>query len=460
MASTFRLKDNSRAGEPADPAFAKSALFAKLHGKTPRELSESERVFAFPPSSAIAAEAGDEEMVLWGSPESLKTGNLMGFFGCDGEELIIGSRFTSDDEGDWFLHRMLGKVLGFSAVDMKLGIDSESQRYALLELLFPEYFRRALLKGPYKTYVRRSFNDSHVRGQIDVPRFIREDRPFSGRIAYNTREYTENNDVMHLVRHAIEAISRGGTSARSHVASMLAKDRELCQLAETVRNATPDYHPKSRAKVLAANVKSPLRSRYHRAYMDLQRLCVALLMGREVSPRGEKGKVHGMLFDGAWLWEEYLNCLFDEAGLCVAHPKNREKRGGHHLFQTEKSLAGLIYPDFVAEGISGRVIMDAKYKRVTGVRGSDYHQLLSYMFRFESSRGFFLYPEAGHEEPKEYMLLSGIHQSEKPRKDPGVVVVKLGLPIPQGCRSEEEFSELMRQAESGLVKNVGAALSG
>ena len=48
---------------------------------------------------------------------------------------------------------------------------------------------------------------------------------------------------------------------------------------------------------------------------------------------------YGILFDGAWLWEEYINILLSSH---LYHPKNKSKFGAQQLFSDGK---GLIYPD-------------------------------------------------------------------------------------------------------------------
>ena len=59
----------------------------------------------------------------------------------------------------------------------------------------------------YKQYITRKNNDANVRGVIDVNRHIRYNKPFNGKIAYSTREYSYDNDVTQLIRHTIEFIS-------------------------------------------------------------------------------------------------------------------------------------------------------------------------------------------------------------------------------------------------------------
>ena len=77
---------------------------------------------------------------------------------------------------------------------------------------------------------------------------------------------------------------------------------------------------------------------------------------------------YGILFDGAWLWEEYINILLSSY---FYHPKNKSKFGAQQLFSEGK---GLIYPDFISKSTDPRLIVDAKYKPIENIREQDYLQ--------------------------------------------------------------------------------------
>ena len=74
--------------------------------------------------------------------------------------------------------------------------------------MFPVYLKSALRKGVFKTYFRHEYNDSNVKGIIDIPRHISKNIPFVGNIAYSQREHTTDNYITELIRHTIEFIKR------------------------------------------------------------------------------------------------------------------------------------------------------------------------------------------------------------------------------------------------------------
>ena len=393
------------------------------------------------------------------------TGNLMGFFGKDGHLLVIGSRFAENAEDDFFLYHMLNKVLRFNLTNMKPSYGEDGPAYVrLLEFLLPHYLNEAVRHGVYKEYVRREYNDSHVRGVIVVPRFIRRDVPFVGKVAYNTREFSYDNPVTQLVRHTIEYLD--GDS----LFSGLMKGPDVRKAVRAIRDATPSYRAGDRRKVIATNERRPVTSRYFSDYLTLQHICLDILRGRGVSMRGEKDKVYGVLFDGAWLWEEYLNCLLKEHSRTTSwnlyHPRNKTKELKQHLFgdqerddQERDDQEQACYPDFFWNESNGDkfVIMDAKYKPIGNIRRDDYLQILAYMYRFNKSpRGAFLYPESNGKERAELCVRRGAEVDggsigdSYNRED---YVYKIGLQVPS-AKDADAFRDEMANSEKDFCKSL------
>ena len=78
------------------------------------------------------------------------------------------------------------------------------------------------------------------------------------------------------------------------------------------------------------------------------------------------------------------------------HPRNKGGSGAQRLFaeDEESKKIGLIYPDFISKTTDNRIIADAKYKPLNNIGNKDYLQVLAYMYRFDSRKGFYLYPES------------------------------------------------------------------
>ena len=108
-------------------------------------------------------------------------------------------------------------------------------------------------------------------------------------------------------------------------------------------------------------------------------------------------EICGILFDGAWLWEEYVNTILTDHGF--VHLQNKIGKGKIFLFEDidefgNKHKSGIRYPDFYKDDF----VLDAKYKRlgsydkVSKVDREDIHQIIKYMNNLNASRGGFVSP--------------------------------------------------------------------
>ena len=135
------------------------------------------------------------------------------------------------------------------------------------------------------------------------------------------------------------------------------------------------------------NKKNKVRHAYFHEYRALQQLCILILQNEKTQVGIGARKTYGILFDCAWLWEEYINSLVSNA---FYHPMNKSKKGSQWLFA---GGIGQIYPDFIGKDSENRIIADAKYKPFTNINGDDYLQVLAYMYRFDAKKAYYFYPE-------------------------------------------------------------------
>ena len=426
----LKLKDNTQYIK--EDFSSVSALATKICDKTLEQL-EREGVFVLPELVNDAEGLSGDEMVLQTVNDKYRTGNVMGYIGLGDNRIAIESRFSSSEE-DYFLQYMLERVLGIPCmVNLETGADRENQLFNYLLFLFPNYLKTAMRKGPFKEYVRRSYNDGNVRGVVDVARHIEKNTPFVGNVAYTNREFSFDNDLMQLIRHTIEYIKN-----KPHGNKVLAMAKnEVKQVVEV----TPRYRISDRQTILERTKNSPVRHAYYREYLSLQRICILILRHQKHQIGSGTKQIYGILFDGAWLWEEYVATLV--AG-SFHHPSNKLRKGGQRLF--EKGV-GLVYPDFINRNPRTRVIADAKYKPITNIGNRDYLQVLAYMFRFGANEGFYLYPEAEEISSQRLRMNSGSTYEGNvfPRED--VSVVKHGLRIPVHASSYDDFASLMKANE-------------
>ena len=323
-----------------------------------------------------------EEYIFSLHDSTLTTGNIMGFIGVNDSEITIHSRFAKNNQ-DYFLHYMLQKVFSINLFDLKHGMNNETI-FDFLLYLFPFYLKKALRQGLYKEYHRQEYNDSNVKGTVDFRRQIRYNMPFIGNVAYTVREHSFDNKITQLIRHTIEFIKQ-----HKFAQGIFDIDTEIKYSVNEIIQATPSYECRERIAVINKNLK-PFSHPYFVEYRELKKICMQILTFEGLKYGREKNKIYGLLFDGAWLWEEYLNTFLIKSGF--KHPKNKNYEGAIYLFNNSK---GKRFPDFWKENF----IIDAKYKRLADkkVDRNDMNQIISYMYVKKAEIGGFIVPSDNNE---------------------------------------------------------------
>ncbi len=305
----LKIKDNAQINAETLAGFR--SLTGKIADKTLGQL-EREGVFVFPEFLIDAEDITKDQMILQSVNGAYRSGNVMGFLGCGDERLIIESRFCGENE-DFFFQYLLDKVLDFpNIVDLPSDADQDNRLFNFLLFLFPYYLKTAMRKGLYKKYIRNRYNDGNVKGSIEIARHIQLNTPFTGRIAYSQREFSFDNSLMELIRHTVEFIKHKPYGNR-----LLSTVKDEVTL---VVEATPHYEVYDRQKIIDVNKKNAVRHAYFREYLALQRLCLLILQHQKHQIGVGSRQIYGILFDGAWLWEEYVCSLIGDA---FYHPMNK-----------------------------------------------------------------------------------------------------------------------------------------
>lgn len=364
-----------------------AALFPIADKSISQLCRENEHLLVFPFSIEDTDDRIGEASVLniknTDDPEivTINTANIMGFIGVENLQIKIMSRF---DEGrdDFLLHYMLQKVLSFNLFDLSHNNEQEDV-FDFVMFMFPYFLKNAMRQGVFREYQHFKHNDSNIKGTIDVGRHICRNVPFVGKIAYSTREYSSNNRMTQLIRHTIEFMK-----TKKYGMAVLNIDRETKENVRTIIEHTANYNKCERNSVISKNLRFKSHP-YYTEYHALQSLCLQILRKEEVKYGEHDDEICGILFDGAWLWEEYVNTILRDYGF--KHPKNKLRKGRIYLFEDN---SGVRYPDFYKEG----VVLDAKYKRlgsydnVARIDRDDIHQVISYMGALKATKGGFVSP--------------------------------------------------------------------
>ena len=406
-------------------------LSQALLDRTLDNLSKEDNIFIFPNDLTHTPDLDKDQKIFETVNQEIKTGNVIGFLGCDQERLMISSRF-SDESDDYFLHYLLQKILNINLTSLDVGLSPEDKLYQLLVYLFPKYLQAALRKGLYKEYQRFYHNDSHVKGAVDVGNHLKKNLPFTGNTAYTTREFAYDNPLMQLIRHTIEYIK-----TQKSFGALLDSNRET--ITEITR-VTSAYKLADRVKIIRMNTIKPIRHAYFREYRKLQELCL-MILSREMHGIGlQEQRVHGILFDVSWLWEEYVYTLLPKDFI---HPRNKEKKGGILVFSDGKRK---VYPDFYDR--ERKIVLDAKYKKLEfiekGINREDLFQLISYSYILEAEKAGLVFPSEDKVVDNEIGKLAGY----------GALLKTWSIQISRESSSYSEFCEMMENSEENFKENI------
>ena len=420
----MRITDNQHKIAKEDFVAEYPKLSQALLDRTLDNLSREDNIFIFPNDLTHTPDLDKDQKIFETVNQKIKTGNVIGFLGYGQERLTISSRF-SDDSNDHFLHYLLQKVLNINLTSLDVGPSPEDKLYQLLIYLFPKYLQAALRKGLYKEYQRFFHNDSHVKGVLDVGNHLKKNLPFMGNIAYTTREFTYDNPLMQLIRHTIEYIKN-----QKSFGVLLDSDRE--NMTEITR-VTPAYKLADRAKIIRMNKIKPIRHAYFREYRKLQELCLMILSREKHGLGPQAQRVHGILFDVAWLWEEYVYTLLPKG---FVHPRNKDKTDGISVFSVGKRK---VYPDFYDR--ERKIVLDAKYKKLEftekGINREDLFQLISYSYILEAEKAGLIFPSVEKVVDNEIGKLAGYR----------ALLKKWSILIPQEAENYDHFVQQIHQSE-------------
>ena len=437
----INLTDNNIGQTDAGTFWRKdvAALFP-IADKTIAELcKENENLLIFPYSIEKSDDRIGDSSVMnilnTDDPEQVRisTGNVMGFIGVGDLQIKIKSRFDLGRD-DFLLHYMLQKVLSFNLFDLSHNNEQEDV-FDFIMFMFPYFLKAAMRQGLYREYQNYLHNDANLKGTIDIGRHIARNMPFVGKIAYSTREYSHDNNVTELIRHTIEFMK-----TKKYGQAVLNIDRETIENVNTIVEHTPLYNKSDRNSVISKNLRMKTHP-YYTEYRPLQTLCLQILRMEEVKYGESDDEICGILFDGAWLWEEYVNTILSKQGFI--HPENKLHKGGIYLFEGH---SGIRYPDFYKDDM----VLDAKYKRlgsynkVSMVDPDDVHQVMAYMSALHVNKGGFIAPLEKRQDKIPTSRISGTSSN----------LFILGIEISKESASYADFCEQMKERENIFVQSI------
>ncbi len=459
MASQIKLisltENSSKGLAPKDIGFNLSdkdkKQLRKYSGTPIQDLLEKEpELLVFPKDLNEYGEKWSKDSYLFhydeGKDGKIGTKHFVGFFGIGSLHFQIQSKFDEDNPKQFFLYSMLQRILHVYMLNMPTHSDSEPI-WDILFFLFPDYLKRALRQGIFRTYRTFERNDDHVRGTIDILRNLRLNTPFSGKIIYRAREYSGNNYLTHLIRHTIEVLQNNPLAS-----GLLTANEEIRTAVRTIIELTPDFSRCDLSKVIAKNLR-PLCHPYYTEYSGLQSLCLKILRHERITYGQTRDRISGVVFRADNLWERYLAEVLAEADCGIRHgePNSTDPSKAIPIYQNQKA-PGWITPDFFTE----KVVMDAKYKDISTDNPShittkmeDRAQLITYLHIHQADAGFLICPS---NKVKKTQILyeyggSGILNG-------GGIIGIILFAIPEKATSFADFQNEIRKSEEDLISIV------
>ena len=230
--------------------------------------------------------------------------------------------------------------------------------------------------------------------------------------------------------------------------SVLNMNREIKEITKEIIEHTSSYNKAERTSIISKNLRFKSHP-YYTEYQTLKSLCLQILRMEEFKYGESDNEICGILFDGAWLWEEYVNTILTDHGF--VHLQNKIGKGKIFLFEDidefgNKHKSGIRYPDFYKDDF----VLDAKYKRlgsydkVSKVDREDIHQIITYMNNLNASRGRFVSPI---ESKQEKIPTSHLNNSSS-------TLSIYGIEISMISKSYQEFCAKMVELESVFVAKL------
>ncbi|WP_304330899.1 McrC family protein [Brachyspira innocens] len=396
----------------------------------------SDNILIFPNSFDESKDINKQSTIFNLLDNKIHTNNIMGFISYNNTQIKISSRFAVNDNEDYFMHYMLMKVLSLNIVNLEHSKDYDDS-FDFLIYMFISFFKKALRQGLFKQYKLIKHNDSNIKGTIDINRYIKNNIPFNGKISYNTREYSYDNNIIQLIRHTIEYIN---TKNRY----LLSYDSEIKNYVQQIYYFTPSYEKNKRESIINKNLKK-LSHPYYYEYEPLRKICIQILRHEKLKYGSDDNTVYGLLFDGAWLFEEYLNTFLSKINFI--HAENRTSKNGINLLNN----AWKVYSDFYKLENNNNIVLDAKYKSLNSnenIDRNDKHQIISYAYTLNAKKAGFIYPleEFNYSNENKITRIGVLNNVYNGYSDCGIY--KYALKIPSAKLNGEDFQNIKEFASS------------
>lgn len=378
----------------------------------------------------------------------------------------IGSRFDKSDPSQQFLSYMLrnsnrSTAVVFNEVVVKVGRAPILQQVLLFK--FIELMKKAHKKGIFKQYITNHYNNSKIKGTIDINQHIKYNMLANGKVAYKVTERQVLNPMNVLILQAFDHLTKKYPQTMQNCMNQLSSVRDFIgQLKAQI----PDYATHDVFKVTAKQIVHP----YYSIIEELRKTARDILRNRGVEIFEQSNhKVQGIMLNINKLWEWFLEeMIFNKLpvdGVTSELSNGFKKPILMNSTKKEDALATVI-PDFTILQKSVPIaVFDAKHRvswqasvteneRVKYIR-EDVFQVLAYMEVLNCSVGGVVFPYSKNED----LLIDDVeNRMVSDNKSKHVFIPVPYVVKPKGDQFEQLMDEQNEQIRYRIANEIETAL--
>ncbi|SHE39609.1 5-methylcytosine restriction system specificity protein McrC [Caloramator proteoclasticus] len=314
----------------------------------------------------------------------------------------IGSRFDKCDK-QFFLRYILSSISNYNKNYNKKyenfnpkSDENDSIWDWLLIFAFTYQLEKAYTSGLFNKYKRFEYNDSKVKGVVDINRHIKYNIPFNGKIAYNKRELTHDNEIMHLILHAYDILNK---RYPNEIFAFKDKNSKAYEAICAIKEVAPNYKSEN-VQALIHKCSRKITHPYYHSYEHLRRICLLIIKNKGISFfDGNSSDIIGVMVNISKLWEEFLK------NIVLSKIKN-ENTNVEYQYEIKLELKGkpeqfILKPDYVIQKEDKKYVLDAKYKIgwekfISELNMEyiidDYRQITNYVYLLDAQWGGVIFP--------------------------------------------------------------------
>lgn len=305
----------------------------------------------------------------------VQSGNYVGNIQFQQHKIELRSRFS-----DAFLQRMMSVVSGVYLSEAR-GRDEAPTNYAefILHYLFVQKLEKAFLLGFPRAYRSQKHHESSLKGRVDIPRLIRQDMPFKGKISSIRRERLVDEEIITLLYQALKIIHKSNKTIAKNI---LHVHQALLQF---------NLGPLRKDSICKAKSSIALNNPIFAPYREVISLAELIINNESLKQSFDSSRSsYGFLVNVAELFEIYVS------NILAKNLPEWSIESPSILLYKKQFFERKIIPDIVMRKDNRVVVFDTKYKRMEYIGKNsfgmgdvdriDFFQIHTYMSYYQAQK--------------------------------------------------------------------------